>query len=43
MTFVDADDGLCNPEILEKAYDVVTFKYNQKIDVVHYYCFCNIF
>jgi glycosyltransferase involved in cell wall biosynthesis len=36
VAFVDADDGLCNKEILEKAYDVATKKYNQKIDVVHY-------
>ena len=43
VTFVDADDGLCNPEILEKVYDVATFKYNQKIDVVHYQtCGCQI-
>ena len=43
VTFVDADDGLCNPEILEKAYDVATFKYNQKIDVVHYQtCGCQV-
>ena len=43
ITFVDADDGLCNPEILEKAYDVATFKYNQKIDVVHYQtCGCQV-
>ena len=36
VTFVDADDGLCNKEILEKAYEVATKKYNEKIDVVHY-------
>ena len=43
VTFVDADDGLCNPEILEKAYDAATFKYNQKIDVVHYQtCGCQV-
>ena len=43
VTFVDADDGLCNPEILEKAYNVATFKYNQKIDVVHYQtCGCQV-
>ena len=43
VTFIDADDGLCNPDILEKAYDVATSKYNQKIEVVHYQtCGCQL-
>ena len=43
VTFIDADDGLCNPDILEKAYDVATSKYDQKIEVVHYQtCGCQL-
>ena len=43
VTFIDADDGLCNSDILEKAYDVATSKYDQKIEVVHYQtCGCQL-
>ena len=36
VTFVDADDGLCNKNILTKAYNVATKEHNEKIDIVHY-------
>ena len=36
VAFLDADDGYANPEILEKAYDIATNKYNEKIEVVHF-------
>ena len=36
ITFVDANDGICNPEILLKAYDIATQKYNEKVEIVHY-------
>ena len=36
VTFIDADDGLCNKEILQKAYDIATKQFKQKIDIVHY-------
>ena len=36
ITFLDADDGLCNYQILEKAYEIATEKYDEKIDMVHY-------
>ena len=43
VTFIDADDGFANPEILEKAYDIATNEYNEKIEVVHYQtCGCLI-
>ena len=43
VTFLDADDGYANPEILEKAYDIATNKYNEKIEVVHFQtCGCPI-
>ena len=43
VTFVDTEDGLCNQEILEKAYNIATTKYNQKIDVVNYQtCGCEV-
>ena len=36
VTFIDADDALCNINILEKAYKVATKEHNEKIDIVHY-------
>ena len=43
VTFIDADDGLCNIDILNKAYNFATKKYNEKIDIVHYQtCACTI-
>ena len=36
VTFIDADDALCNINILEKAYNIATKEYNEKIDIVHY-------
>ena len=43
VTFIDADDGLCNIDILEKAYNVATKEHNEKIDIVHYQtCACTI-
>ena len=36
VTFIDADDALCNVGILEKAYNVATKQHNEKIDIVHY-------
>ena len=36
VTFIDADDALCNINILEKAYRVATKEHNEKIDIVHY-------
>ena len=36
ITFLDADDGLCNYQILEKSYKIATEKYDEKIDMVHY-------
>ena len=36
VTFIDADDALCNVNILEKAYNIATNEYNEKIDIVHY-------
>ena len=36
ITFLDADDGLCNYKILEKAYNIATEEYDEKIDMVHY-------
>ena len=43
VAFIDADDGFSNPEILGKAYNIATNKYNEKIEVVHYQtCGCQI-
>ena len=36
VTFVDADDCLCNIDILRISYEHATKKYNEKIDIVHY-------
>ena len=36
VTFVDADDGLCNRNILSKAYNIATKEHNETIDIVHY-------
>ena len=36
ITFMDAKDCLCNAEILEKAYDYATKKYNEKIEIIQY-------
>ena len=43
VAFINANDGFSNPEILEKAYDIATKKYKEKIEVVHYQtCGCQI-
>ena len=43
IVFVDANDGICNPEILLKAYNIATQKYNEKVEIVHYQtCGCQI-
>ena len=43
ITFIDADDGLCNIDILNKAYNIATKEHNEKIDIVHYQtCACTI-
>ena len=36
VTFLDADDGLVNYKILEKAYNLATEEYGEKIDMIHY-------
>ena len=36
VTFLDADDGLCNINILQKSYDIATKEKGEKIDIVHY-------
>ena len=36
VTFLDADDALCNINILEHAYKVATQNFNERIDLVHY-------
>ena len=36
VTFVDADDGLCNEDILYKAYNKATKEFEEKIDIIHY-------
>ena len=36
VTFIDADDGFCNINILQIAYDYATTKYDEKIDMIHY-------
>ena len=33
VTFIDADDGLCNRDILSIAYDKATKEFNEKIDI----------
>ncbi len=35
VTFLDADDGLCNINILQKSYDIATKKKGEKIDIIH--------
>ena len=43
VAFIDADDGLCNIDILNKAYNVATKEHDEKIDIVHYQiCACTI-
>ena len=43
VTFIDANDALCNKDILHKAYNIATKEYNEKIDIVHYQiCACTI-
>jgi glycosyltransferase involved in cell wall biosynthesis len=43
VTFVDADDGLCNYDILTKAYNCATKDFGEKIDMIHYQsCGCKI-
>lgn len=36
VTFLDADDFLCNINILEKAYNTATKEFKEKIEIVHY-------
>ena len=36
VTFVDADDAICNFEIFQKAYDKATKDHGEKLDIVHY-------
>ena len=36
ITFIDADDGLCNINILQKSYDIATKEKGEKIDMIHY-------
>ena len=36
IAFINAKDGLCDPEILQKAYNIATIKYNEKIEIVHF-------
>ena len=36
VTFIDADDGFGNINILQIAYDYATTKYDEKIDMIHY-------
>ena len=43
VTFVDAGDGLCNYDILIKAYDCATKDFGEKIDIIHFQsCGCKI-
>ena len=35
VTFLDADDGLCNINILQKSYDIATKEKGEKIDIIH--------
>jgi len=36
VTFIDADDAMCNFEIFEKAYNNATKDFGEKLDIVHY-------
>jgi glycosyltransferase involved in cell wall biosynthesis len=36
VTLLDADDGLCNIDILQKSYDIATKEKGEKIDMIHY-------
>ncbi len=36
VTFIDADDAMCNFELFQKAYDNATKDYGEKLDIVHY-------
>ena len=36
VTFIDADDGLCNYKILEKSYILGVEEFGEKIDIIHY-------
>ena len=36
VTFIGADDAMCNFEIFQKAYDNATKDYGEKLDIVHY-------
>ena len=36
VTFIDADDGFGNINLLQMAYDYATTKYDEKIDMIHY-------
>ncbi len=36
VTFVDADDLICNMDIFRMAYNLATQEYNEKLDLVHY-------
>ena len=36
VTFIDADDAMCNFDIFQKAYDNATKDYGEKLDIVHY-------
>ena len=36
VTFLDADDCLCNINILDKAYNLATKEFKEKIELVHY-------
>ena len=36
ITFIDADDGLCNYKILEKSYILGVEEFGEKIDIIHY-------
>ena len=36
VTFLDADDCLCNINILDKAYNLATKEFKKKIELVHY-------
>ena len=43
VTFIDADDCLCNYEILFNAYMYATILFREKIDIVHYQtCGCSM-
>ena len=43
ITFINAEDSLCSAEILEKAYECATKKYNEKIEIIQYQaCGCSI-